>query len=163
MSYKKYLFSIVICFVIIICSQLSEISLAAATPESFIRDLYKNYLIQYDKEYWFDNEYKLLVYFDKNMTKLFLNDEKCKEETGEVCNLNFDPIISAQDLDNKYGVNYEIKMVDSDSTTIRCQVIFTNITTRTLIFELKKIENEFKIIDIIYSSGQSLKTILSQE
>jgi hypothetical protein len=134
----------------------------ADSPENFIRNLYKYHLSQYDKNYWFDNKEKLSKYFDSTLTALFLHDEECKERTQEICNLDFDPIIDAQDLDNNYPVNFKVKMLVCKSQTC-CKVIFTNITKRILIYKLSRTKLGWKISDIIFSNGQSLKKLLSKK
>ena len=132
------------------------------SPENFIRSLYRDHLSQYDKKYLFDNKEKLSKYFDSNLTALFLRDEECKNITQGICNLDFDPIIDAQDLDNKYPVSFEVKRLNYKSQT-RCKVIFTNITKRTISYELRRTKLGWRIIDITYSNGQSLKKLLSQK
>jgi hypothetical protein len=157
----KHITSFLAIFVFILLSGYTHLlNFASATSqEDFIQNLYKEYLSQYDTAYWFDNEKKLLKYFDPILTELFLRDEKCKEETQGICNLDFDPIIDAQDLDNKYPVTLEVITLNSKDQN-RCQVIFTNITQRTIIYELKQTKNGLRISDIIYSDGQSLRNIL---
>lgn len=135
---------------------------AADSSENFIRSLYKYHLSQYDKNYWFDNKEKLSKYFDCTLTALFLHEEECKNETNGICNLDFDPIIDAQDLDNKYPVTLEVKRLNSKSNTL-CKVIFNNITKRTLIYKLTKTKFGWRTSDICYANGQSLKQILSVE
>lgn len=134
----------------------------ADSPENFIRSLYKYHLSQYDKNYWFDNKEKLSKYFDSTLIALLLHDEKCKNETHGICNLDFDPIIDAQDLDNKYPVSIEVKRLNYKSQT-HCKVIFTNITKRTICYELRRTKLGWRVSDITYSNGQSLKKLLSKK
>jgi hypothetical protein len=156
-------FFIAVLFLILSSGYSQSANFAPAdSPENFIRNLYREHLSQYDKVYWFDNEEKLSKYFDSNLTALFLRDEECKEKTQGICNLDFDPIIDAQDFDNKYPVSLEVKRLNSKSQT-RCKVIFSNITKRTLIYELRQTKGGWRIVDIIYSNGQSLKKLLSQK
>jgi hypothetical protein len=149
---------------LILCSGYSQsATLAPAdSPEKFIRSLYKYHLSQYDKNYWFDNKEELSKYFDSSLTDLFLHDEECKNETHGICKLDFDPIIDAQDLDNRYPVIFEVKRLNNKSQT-RCKVIFTNITKRTMFYELRRTRLGWRINDIIYSNGQSLKRLLSNK
>lgn len=132
------------------------------SPENFIRSLYRDHLSQYDKKYWFDNKEKLSKYFDSTLTALFLRDEECKNKTQGICNLDFEPIIDAQDLDNKYPVSIEVKRLNYKSQT-RCKVIFTNITKRTICYELRRTKLGWRVNDITYSNGQSLKKLLSEK
>ena len=132
------------------------------SPEHFIQRLYKEYLADYQQDkYWLDNKEKLLQYFDRNLNSLFLRDEKCKEKEQGICNLDFDPIIDAQDYDEKYPTNVDVKVVNSEFP-VKVKVVFTNMGPRTLIYEIKKTKKGWRISDIIYPEGKSLKEILSQ-
>lgn len=142
------------------CSQ-SATHGPADSPENFISSLYKYHLSQYDNKYWFDNKEKLSKYFDSNLTALFLRDDECKNKTQGICNLDFDPIIDAQDLDNKYPVSIEVKRLNYNSQT-RCKVIFTNITKRTIFYVLRRTKLGWRVSDITYSNRQSLKKLLSK-
>jgi hypothetical protein len=154
---------IVVLFLIFSSGYSHSANLAPSdSPENFIQCLYRDHLSQYDIKYWFDNKEKLSKYFDSTLTALFLRDEECKNKTGGICNLDFDPIIDAQDLDNKYPVSIEVKRLNYKSQT-RCKVIFTNITKRTICYELRRTKLGWRVSDITYSNGQSLKKLLSQK
>jgi Protein of unknown function (DUF3828) len=130
-------------------------------PGDFLRNLYKLYVPQYNKNiYWFNDEKKLSQYFDSNLTSLFLKEDKCKRRTHEICNLDSDPIIDAQDMDEKYPITYQVKNLDS-KTSHRYKVTFTNIEQRTLVYELVQTKRGWRISDIIYQKGYSLKKRLS--
>jgi len=132
------------------------------SAEEFIRRLYNDHLTQYVKnEYWFDDKQILNKYFDSNLTKLFLLDEKCKEETGDVCNLDFDPIIDAQDYDEKYPT--EIVIREEAREKNRYKVEFTNLGKRIIFYDLQKTDKGWRITDINYPNGYSLKKGLSRK
>lgn len=147
---------------LLICSgytQTSELS-RSVSPENFVMTLYREYISEYDKEYWFDNKQKLAIYFDNKLVESFMADEKCKEKSQEICNLDFDPVIDAQDLDNKYPVRYKVtKQVVNGK--IRCLVVFENITKRTIIYEIKPKNGDWRITDIKYPDGRSLYRLLN--
>jgi len=135
---------------------------ALESPDNFIRRLYKEHLSDYQHdEYWFDKKKKLSQYFDQNLTLLFLRDEKCKEKNHEICSLDSDPIIDAQDFDEKYPVNLKVETVRT-APRLRLKVIFTNIDTRIIFYDLQHTKAGWRVRDIIYPDGHSLKKLLSQ-
>lgn len=157
---KGITLGITIMFLLINCAcARSAESLRSASPEEFVLNLYREYVAEYDKVYWFDDKEKLLRYFDSNLTELLLQDEQCKEKFQEICKLDYDPIIDAQDLDFKYKVNFEAKAKVIDNI-MRCEVVFENITKRLIVYELKQTENGWRIADIKYSDGRSLTRLL---
>lgn len=91
----------------------------AETQEGVIRGLYGEYqpvnfkqLNEKEKRglgMKYGNKAILSRYFDDNLTRLFLKDEKCKEASGEICNLDFDPALDAQDYDADTPFNLKIK------------------------------------------------------
>ncbi|MGC2423962.1 MAG: DUF3828 domain-containing protein [Nitrospirota bacterium] len=136
------------------------------SPENFIRSLYKDYLKEYlsdtlHNKYWFDDGKKMSQYFDRKLTSLLLRDPGCAKKTHEICNLDFDPIIDAQDFDEKLPVSVVVTKMDS-KFPVCVKVVFSNISPRTIIFELKQTEQGWRISDIIYSDGSSLVKMLSQ-
>ena len=141
----------------------AELSLAQnLTPEGFIRHLYKEYLpdLQQDK-FWLDNKKKLSQYFDRNLTELLLRDTEWSEKHREIGNLDFDPIIAAQDYDEKLPTTLKVHAMNSKSP-VRVKVVFSNISPTTIIYELKMTGQGWRISDIIYTKRISLVKILSQ-
>lgn len=131
--------------------------------ETLIRKLYKEYLPQYVKnEYWFDKPNTLEKYFGPRLISLFLRDERCKARTHEICNLDFDPIIAAQDFDEKYPYSLEIEKLTQPGPP-RYQITFSNLGARTMIYEFTRTKNGWRIADIRYADGPSLRTILSRK
>jgi hypothetical protein len=131
------------------------------SAEQFIRRLYNDHLTQYVKnKYWFDDKQVLNKYFNSKLTNLFLQDEKCKEKTGDVCNLDFDPIIDAQDYDEKYPTEIVIRE-ETTKTGYRYKVKFTNLGVRIIFYDLQKTDKGWRVTDITYPNGFSLKKALS--
>lgn len=132
---------------------------AEQTPEQFLRNLYLHDHRPMSKPVIdFDKRESLRKYFDAALTDLFIKDAECQQRTHEICNLDFDPIYDAQDVDDK-TTGLKISMVKKEPAQFA--VTFTNIGTRTLIYSLTKTGEGWRISDIRYSKGGSLKTILS--
>jgi hypothetical protein len=129
------------------------------TPEQFLRNLYLHDHKPMSKPMIdFGKRESLSKYFDAALTALFIKDAECQERTHEICNLDFDPIYDAQDVDDK-TTGLKISTVKQDPAQFA--VTFTNIGTRTLIYTVKKSKEGWRISDIRYSKGESLKAILS--
>jgi hypothetical protein len=82
-----------------------------------------------------------------------------KREQG-VCNLDFDPIYNAQDFETE-TTNLQIAAVVGQPDLFN--VTFTNLGTRTLVYRLTNTRIGWRISDIKYPEGPSLKEILSRE
>jgi hypothetical protein len=148
-------------FAILLTAALTASSYAAESPEDFLRGLYKVHLARWKKDiYWFDKRKELEKYFDADLTLLFLKDEQCKEKTQEVCNLEFDPILDAQDFDERVQFQLKVQKIPH-KTKVRYKVTFTNGAPKNIIYELIETPAGWRITDIIYSEGSPLKQILS--
>ncbi len=133
------------------------------SPENHIQRIYADHQPFNDNgpKINFDDEKILLQYFDNNLTNLFLKDLECKIKSGGVCNINFDPIYDAQNGDGG-SLELEIKPI-TDNSNHFFTVSFTNINRTSLKYQLIQTEKGWRVSDIIYPSGESLKKILSQE
>jgi len=132
---------------------------AEQTPEQFLRNLYLHDHKPMSKPMIdFAKRESLGKYFDAALTDLFIKDAECQQRTHEICNLDFDPIYDAQDVDDK-TTGLKISMVKQESAQFA--VTFTNIGTRTLIYTLKKTKEGWRINGISHSKGGSLKAIFS--
>ena len=130
-----------------------------SSPEDFIRSLYRFHQPWTQQRGWFDNKQTLSKYFDKELTALFLKDVECQKREQGVCNLDFDPIYDAQDFEKT--TNLQIAAVVGHPDLFK--VTFTNLGTRTLVYKLTNTASGWRISDIKYSEGASLKELLSQE
>ena len=99
-------------------------------------------------------------FFDKELTSLFLKNAECEKREQGVCNIDFDPVYDAQDFDEK-TTNLEIAAVADQPDSFK--VTFTNLGTRTLVYRLTNTSGGWRISDIKYAEGPSLKELLSQE
>jgi hypothetical protein len=131
-----------------------------SSPEDFLRSLYRFHQPGKDTPDWFADKQTLSKYFDKELTALFIKDDECVKREQGVCNLDFDPIYDAQDFD-KETTNLQIVVVEGQPDSFN--VTFTNLGARTLVYKLTNTPGGWRISDIKYSEGPSLKEILSQE
>jgi Protein of unknown function (DUF3828) len=151
----------VLCLSLVLCSAVCfGDNSKRSTAEEFIRALYRFYQPWKEHSYWLDNKEMLSKYFDKELTALFLKDDECTKREQGVCNLDFDPIYDAQDFDKE---TKDLKIVSVSGQPNVFNVTFTNLGTRTLIYNLKKTPKGWRISDIKYSEGPSLEEILSRE
>jgi hypothetical protein len=131
------------------------------TPEGFLQNLYTSEHKPMTKpEIDFTKKESLAKYFDLQLTNLFIKDFECQKKEQGVCNLNFDPIYDAQDFD-KQTIGLKVTSLAAQPNAF--QVTFTNLGTRTLIYKLKKTSAGWRISDIKYPEGPSLKELLSRE
>ena len=89
-----------------------------------------------------------------------MKDDECVKREQGVCNLDFDPIYDAQDFE-KEMTNLQIAAVVGQPDLFN--VTFTNLGTRTLVYRLTNTPSGWRISDIKYPEGPSLKEILSRE
>src|SRR6476646_6257464 len=129
-------------------------------PEEFIRSVYRFDQPWTEQRDWFGDKRTLSRYFDEELTKLFIKDAECQKREGGVCNLEFDPIYAAQDFEKKTP-DLQIAPVAGQADTF--SVRFTNLGTRTLVYQLTKTPHGWRISDIKYPEGPSLKEILSRK
>jgi len=74
-------------------------------------------------------------------------------------NLDFDPIYDGQDFEKT--TNLQIAAVAGQPDLFN--VTFTNLGARTLVYKLTNAPSGWRISDIKYSEGPSLREILSRE
>jgi hypothetical protein len=129
------------------------------TPEQFLQKLYQGNPTSKPPIDLTKKE-NLNKYFDGDLVRLFLKDFECQKKSGGICNLDFDPIYDAQDMEAK-TTNLKVSKVKGQGEQFA--VTFTNIDTRTLIYTLKNTKEGWRISDIKYPQGPSLKEILSRK
>ena len=129
------------------------------TPEAFIQKIYMSDHKPMSKpEIDFTKRESLTSYFDGALTDLFIIDFESQKKEQGVCNLDFDPIYDAQDFDEE---TKDLKIVNMSGQPNVINVTFTNLGTRTLIYNLKKTPKGWRISAIKYPEGPSLKELLS--
>lgn len=132
-----------------------------ATPEELLRTLYDVHRPYADDDIEYDDREELARFFTPELTELFMRDAECVDRTGEQCNLGFDPIFNAQDYSDE--LNPDLDLVIEKVGERRYKVTFTNLTRRSLVYEVEQTRNGWRISDIVYPEGGNLKAILSFE
>ncbi len=142
---------------------------AGNSPEEVIRALYDAHRPWEHKELNLGNRAVLSKYFSPELTKLFLQNAQLERDCpkGDLCGLDFDPIIGAQDFDE--GLNFRLHITEATSPhTGRFEVrfkLFNEESTeqeQVLVFQLVHLENGWRIDDIIYPNDKtSLKAVIT--
>jgi len=135
-------------------------ALAAATsiagdlsPKDLVAQLYQAHASKHDP---LDETALLGRYFDPALLKLYLKDRD--EAKGEVGRLDGDPLFNAQDMEIK---DFSVSAPEMTGGDARVTVNFKNLGKPTrVVFMLSRTSNGWKISDIRYDDGSSLKKIL---
>jgi len=100
---------------------------------------------------------KLLgTYFDKSLAAKVVGDQA--KSQGEVGKLDFDPLYDAQDLEIK---GFSVAPVSQQKESAEVAALFKNMgTSHKVLFSLANTEHGWRISDIKYSDGRTLKGIL---
>jgi Protein of unknown function (DUF3828) len=135
----------------------AETSLPAATsPTKVVTDLYRAHNGKADPLQYPASKKLLGAYFEKGLLSLFLKDES--ESKGEVGKLDFDPLYAAQDFDIK---DFSVALVAEQKDSAEVTASFKNIgTSKKIVFLLLPSAQGWRITDIKYSDGSTLKGIL---
>ena len=82
-------------------------------PEEVIRALYKAHRPWEHKELNLGNRAVLSKYFSPELTKLFLKNAQLERDCpkGDLCGLDFDPILGAQDFDDH--LNFKLRITEA--------------------------------------------------
>ena len=87
---------------------------------------------------------------------LYLKDQT--ESQGEVGKLDFDPLYDTQDFDIK---DFSVVVVAEQKDSAEVAASFENIgTSEKIVFSLVNTAQDWRITDIKYSDGRTLKEIL---
>ena len=142
---------------------------AGDSPEEVIRALYKAHRPWEHKELNLSNRAVLSKYFSPELTKLFLKNAQLERDCpkGDLCGLDFDPILGAQDFDDHLDFKLHIAEATPPQTG-RFEVRFKLFNEekpeqeQVLIFQLVQLKNGWRIDDIIYTKDNiSLKAVIS--
>jgi hypothetical protein len=138
-------------------------------PEEVIRALYKVYRPWEHKELNLRNRAVLSKYFSPELTKLFLKNAQVERDCpkGDLCGLEFDPIIGAQDFDEH--LNFKLRITEATPPqTGRFEARFKLFNEETaeqeqvLMFQLVQLKNGWRIDDIIYPKDKTtLKAVIT--
>jgi hypothetical protein len=123
------------------------------SPKDLIAQLYQAHRSKHDP---LDETALLDRYFDPALLQLYLKDKR--EAQGEVGRLDGDPLYNAQDMEIK---DFSVSAPEMAGGEARVRVNFKNLDKPTrLVYMLSRTANGWKISDIRYDDGSSLKKIL---
>ncbi len=147
----------------------SSAAAAEDGPEEVIRALYKAHRPWEHKEIDLTNRGVLLKYFSPELTKLFLKNAQLERDCpkGDLCGIEFDPILGSQDFDD--NLNFKLRIARSmPPQTGRFEARFKLFNEekaeqeQVLVFQLLQLKNGWRIDDIIYTDNKgSLKAVLT--
>jgi hypothetical protein len=138
-------------------------------PEKVIRALYNAHRPWEHKGLNLRNSAILSKYFSPELTKLFLKNAQVERDCpkGDLCGLEFDPILGAQDFDDHLDFKLHIAEATPPQTG-RFEARFKLFNEekpeqeQVLIFQLVQLKNGWRIDDIIYTKDNaSLKAIIT--
>jgi hypothetical protein len=138
-------------------------------PEEVIRALYNAHRPWEHKSLNLHDRAVLSKYFSPELTKLFLKNAQLERDCpkGDLCGLDFDPILDAQDFDDH--LNFNLRITDAiPPQTGRFEARFKLFNEdkpeyeRVLVFQLVQLKNGLRIDDIVYpNDNTSLKAVIT--
>jgi len=140
--------------VLLVTALAAAISIAGdLSPKDLVAQLYQAHRSKHDP---LDETALLDRYFDPALLQLYLKDKR--EAKGEVGRLDGDPLYNAQDMEIK---DFSVSAPEMIGGEARVTVNFKNLDKPTrVVFMLSRTANSWKISDIRYDDGSSLKKIL---
>ena len=154
---------------VLLTAVLSCAVAAEDSPEEVIRALYKAHRPWDHKELNLGNRTELAKYFTPELTKLFLKNAQIERDCpkGDLCGLEFDPILGSQDFDDH--LNFKLHITEaSPPQTGRFEVRFKLFNEQNpeqeqvLVFQLVQVKTGWRIDDIIYpKDNATLKGIIT--
>ena len=142
---------------------------AGDPPEEGIRALYKAHRPWEHKGLNLRSRAVLSKYFSPELTKLFLKNAQVERDCpkGDLCGLDFDPILGAQDYDEHLDFKLHITEAKPPQTG-RFEARFKLFSEekpeqeQVLVFQLVQLKNGWRIDDIIYpDDNASLRAVLT--
>jgi hypothetical protein len=157
-------------FVIALITIVASSAIAVGDgPEEVIRALYAAHRPWEHKELNLGDRAVLSKYFSPELTKLFLKNAQVERDCpkGDLCGLDFDPILGAQDFDEH--LNFKLHITEaSPPQTGRFEARFKLFNQekaeqeQVLVFQLVQLKNGWRIDDIIYpKNNASLKAVIT--
>jgi hypothetical protein len=136
-------------------------------PEEVIRALYKAHRPWEHKELNLGNRAALSKYFSPELTKLFLKNAQLERDCpkGDLCGLDFDPILGTQDFDDHLNFKLHITEATPPQTgrfEARFKLFNEEKAEKVVVFQLVQLKNGWRINDIFYpNDNASLKATLT--
>ena len=151
------MFIVVTLFLFNVCGIRAETAFPAATsPRKVVTGLYSAHKEKADPLQYPASKKLLGAYFEKGLLSLFLKDQS--ESQGEVGKVDFDPLYDAQDFKIK---DFSVALVAQQKDSVEVTASFKNIgMSEKIVFLLSNTPQGWRITDIKYSDGRSLKGIL---
>ena len=138
-------------------------------PEEVIRSLYRAHRPWEHKELSLSNRTVLSKYFSPELTRLFLKNAQLERDCpkGDLCGLEFDPILGSQDYDEH--LNFELRITEATPPqTGRFEARFKLFNDekpeqeQVILFQLVQVKNGWRIDDIIYpKDNTTLKAVIT--
>ena len=137
-------------------------------PEEVIRALYKVHRPWEHKELNLSNRAVLSKYFSPELTKLFLKNAQVERDCpeGDLCGIEFDPILGSQDFDD--DLRFDLRITQATPAQAgRFEAHFKSFNEekaeQVVVFQLVQLKNGWRIDDIIYPrlDNTSLKALLT--
>jgi hypothetical protein len=132
----------------------------AEGAQKIIEEVLKADDIRLDKGLNYADTRETSKYFDSLLVRLLLEEEKCKERTKEICNLEANPVYSAQDF-SQDGIQVQIEN-ESMAPRMVFNVHIQNGGMQTLKYFLHRENGKWRIEDIQYPGSATLKMWLKQ-
>jgi hypothetical protein len=142
---------------------------AGDAPEEVIRALYKAHQPWEHKELNLRSRAVLSKYFSPELTKLFLKNAQVERDCpkGDLCGLEFDPILGSQDFDDHLDFKLHITEATPPQTG-RFEARFKLFNgekpeqEQVLVFQLIQVKNGWRIDDITYTKyDTTLKAVIT--
>jgi hypothetical protein len=129
---------------------------AATFPTKVVTDLYNAHKGKADPLQDPASKKLLGAYFEKGLLSLYLKDQA--ESHGEVGKLDFDPLYDAQDSEIK---DFSVALVTQKKDSAEVAASFKNMgKNEKIVFSLSNTAQGWRITDIKYSDGRTLREIL---
>ncbi len=137
-------------------------------PEEVIRALYKSHRPWEHKELNLGNRAVLSKYFSPELTKLFLKNAQIERDCpeGDLCGIEFDPILGSQDFDDHLRFSLRITQgtpPQAGRFEAHFKLFNEEKAEQVVVFQLIQLKNGWRIDDIIYPhlDNASLKAVLT--
>jgi hypothetical protein len=138
-------------------------------PEEVIRALYKAHRPWEHKEFDLGDSAALSRYFSPELTKLFLKNAQLERDCpeGDLCGLEFDPILGSQDFDDH--LNFELHITQATPPQAgRFEARFKLFNDekpeqeQVLFFQLVQLKDGWRIDDIMYPKlNTSIRAVIT--
>ena len=154
---------------VLLTALMTFVVVAENGPEQVIRALYKAHRPWEHKEVKLGNPAVLSKYFSPELTRLFLKNAQIERDCpkGDLCGLDFDPILGSQDFDDH--LNFQLHITEANPPQTGRFEVRLNLFNdekpeqeQSLIFQLVQVKDGWRIDDIIYpKDNTTLKGVIN--